>query len=74
MILFTFTNSVDPDEMKHYAAFHLGLHCLQMYSFRGFTNAKSQHGNLYHADVSCRTRDLNCYPSLNLHLYFVFVS
>ena len=23
-ILFTFTNSVDPDEMQHYAAFHLG--------------------------------------------------
>ena len=25
-IFFTFTNSVDPDEMSHYAAFHLGLH------------------------------------------------
>ena len=24
----TFTNSEDPDEMQHYAAFHLGLHCL----------------------------------------------
>ena len=35
-ILFTFTNSVDPDEMQHYAAFHLGLHCLQKYLFRGF--------------------------------------
>ena len=22
-----FMNSVDPDEMLHYAAFHLGLHC-----------------------------------------------
>ena len=22
------TNSVDPDEMPHYTAFHLGLHCL----------------------------------------------
>ena len=29
-------NSVDTDEMQHYAAFHLGLRCLQMYSFRGF--------------------------------------
>ena len=28
-IFFTVTNSVDPDEMQHYAAFHLGLHCLQ---------------------------------------------
>ena len=33
--LFTFTNSVDPDEMQH-----LGLHCLQKYSFRSFQNAK----------------------------------
>ena len=33
-ILFTFTNSVDPDEIQHYAAFHLSLHCLQKYPFR----------------------------------------
>ena len=26
--LCTFTNSEDPDEMPHNAAFHLGLHCL----------------------------------------------
>ena len=39
-IFFTFTNSVDPDEMQHYAAFHLGLHCLQKYSFMGFWNTK----------------------------------
>ena len=28
---FSFTNSVsvDPDEMQHDAAYHLGLHCLQ---------------------------------------------
>ena len=36
----TFTNSVNPDEMQHYAAFHLGLHCLQKYSFRDFPNSK----------------------------------
>ena len=39
-IFFTFTNSADPDEMQHYAAFHLGLHCLQNYLFRGFLNTK----------------------------------
>ena len=39
-IFFTFTRSVDPDEMQHYAAFHLGLRCLQKYSFRGFPNTK----------------------------------
>ena len=25
--LFNLYNSVDPDEMQHYVAFHLGLHC-----------------------------------------------
>ena len=28
------TNSEDPDEMQHHAAFHLGFHCLLEYSFR----------------------------------------
>ena len=36
LLIFTFINSVYPDEMQHGAAFHLGLHCLQKYSFRGF--------------------------------------
>ena len=27
--LFYLANSVDPDEMQHYAVFHQGLHCLQ---------------------------------------------
>ena len=27
--------SVDPDEMPHNAAFHLDLHCLPKYLFRG---------------------------------------
>ena len=27
-------NSEDPDEMPHYVAFHLGLHCLSKWSFR----------------------------------------
>ena len=40
-IFFTFTNSVDPDEMQHYAAFHLGLHYLLKYSFRCFLITKS---------------------------------
>ena len=30
----------DPDEMPHFVAFHLGLHCLQKYPFRGFQSAK----------------------------------
>ena len=35
-INFALANSVDPDEMLHYAAFHLGLHSLLKYTFRGF--------------------------------------
>ena len=39
-LLFNFTNSDYPDEMQHNAAFHLGLHCLQKYSFWGLLNTK----------------------------------
>ena len=28
---FVFANITDPDEMLHYAAFHLSLHCLRKY-------------------------------------------
>ena len=31
-------NSADPDEMPHYAACHLGLHCLP--KFRGFWSSR----------------------------------
>ena len=41
-IFFNFTNSVDPDDMQHYSAFHLGLNCLQKYSFRDFSNTKCE--------------------------------
>ena len=34
------TNSADPDEMQHYAAFHLGLHCLPKYPFMRFQFTK----------------------------------
>ena len=32
---FILANSVDPDEMLHKVAFHLGLHCLPKYLFSG---------------------------------------
>ena len=48
MIIFTFTtHSVNPDEMQHNAAFHLGLHCLQKYSFKYFPNTKVLMGFLF---------------------------
>ena len=39
-IVLVVANSADPDEMPHYAAFHLGLHCLPKYPFRGFQKGK----------------------------------
>ena len=33
-IIFTLTNSIGSGEMRHHAAFHLGLHCLQNDPFR----------------------------------------
>ena len=37
---FFYLNSFYIDEMQHYAAFYLGLHCLYMYPFRGSPNTK----------------------------------
>ena len=34
--VFILDNSADPDEMPHFVAFHLGLHCLPKSTFRGF--------------------------------------
>ena len=38
--LFSLTNRVDTDEMQHYAAFHICLHCLKKYLFISFPNTK----------------------------------
>ena len=39
-IFLTLTNSEDPDEMWHYAAFYLDPLYLPKYPFRGFTHIK----------------------------------
>ena len=39
-VVLILTNSEYPDKMQHCAAFHLGLHCLPKYSFRGFQYTK----------------------------------
>ena len=41
-IVVTLTSSVDIDQMPHYAAFCLGLHCLSKYLFRGFQITKGE--------------------------------
>ena len=40
---FVVANSADPDEMSHYGAFHLCLHCLSKYPFRGFWFTMKKH-------------------------------
>ena len=40
MIAFILANGAGPDEMLHFAAFHLGLQCLPKYSLRGFQYTK----------------------------------
>ena len=37
---YTFTNSVDTEEMQHYAAYRQGLHSLKKCLFRCFLNTK----------------------------------
>ena len=39
---FVLVISADSDEMPHYVTFHLGLHCLSKYPFRGFWSTKGQ--------------------------------
>ena len=35
-VVLIIANSEDTDEMQYYAAFHLSLHCLPKYPFKGF--------------------------------------
>ena len=39
---FVLANSANPDEMQHYAVFHLGLRCLQKYLFRCFQSLEGK--------------------------------
>ena len=54
-VVLILANSVDPDEMQHYAAFHLGLHCLPKYLSSVQYNKKSKNyyfpNFLYHIDL-----------------------
>ena len=60
-IFLTFTNSEDPEEMQFYAAFHLGLHCLQQkYLFRGFLNTKGEVLKSHQPAIF----DCNCKPAI----------
>ena len=41
-MVFILASSADPHEMLHYAAFHLGLHCLPMNLLTGIQNEKDE--------------------------------
>ena len=81
---FNHSKCVDPDEMQLYAAFHLGLHSLPKYPFRGWLSiglardifvfiAYVQNTHL-DAHVVSIGGSLNFGLSLHLHIYFVYAS
>ena len=39
-VVLILANGVDPDVIQHYVVFHLVLHCLPNYPFRGFQYAQ----------------------------------
>ena len=49
-VFFVLANSAGPDEMPHFVAFHLGLHCLEKDPFNGFQHTKGSLVSL----VNCR--------------------
>ena len=54
-------NSANADEMQHYAAFHLGIHYLQKYPFRGFRYTAECQWNIkvhIHIKLSNNCREL----------------
>ena len=48
-VVLIIASGVNPDEMQHHAAFHLGPHCLPKYPFRGSTiqSVKSRFFSIY---------------------------
>ena len=70
-IYFTLTNSADPDEMPHHAAFHLGLHCLQKCLFMGFSNTKGYTISSYMISVSVSEVSSKKVKLYNFLLYLI---
>ena len=56
-VILILANSADPDEMHHYAAFHLGLHCLPKYPL-GVSSIQRAKGYLAgNVGMMCRVTD-----------------
>ena len=48
------------DEMPHFAAFHLGLHFLPKYTFRGLQNTKGYYKHIDNKFIECLYFTDNC--------------
>ena len=53
-VVLIIANSVDPDEMQHYAAFHLGLHCKSVCQSTCLGVSSIQRVNTYNMFASIR--------------------
>ena len=71
-INFVLANSADPDEMPHHVAFHLGLHCLQKFSFRGF-QVNPCHGEYFYVLHSPPPPPPNSYPVHLQHSSWIYI-
>ena len=65
-IIFTLTNSADPNEMQHFVALHLGLHCLSKYYFRSQRFNVHVHVSIVAQGGRASRKALSGIPKLNL--------
>ena len=61
-------SSVGPDEMQLCGAFHLGLHCLPKYPFRGFQYTKI-YVPIYMYHLHLLTNHIGCNLTYKLYCY-----
>ena len=61
LLIVNLANSADPDEMPHYVAFYLGLHCLQKNAFR---SSSTKMVNKYTCEQNKKCFIQNCEPDL----------
>ena len=76
-IIFVLANSVDPDEMLHYAAFHLDLHCLTKCTFRSHWYTKGLRAkicNIWYLDPDPHISRKNLNSTLNYHAHLLVFS
>ena len=72
-INFTLTNSANPNEMQHFVALHLGLHCLSKYSFRSQRFNIHVHVSIVAQGGRASRKALSGIPKLNLLDCFFFI-